>query len=215
MPSSYNLNNMSLRKVNNLPNCAVKVLFLGYNEEQTKLIRALIENNCEVWHCDGKLEKFPDFDIIISYGYRHIIKKSAIRSSPAPIINLHISYLPYNKGAHPNFWSFYDCTPSGVTIHLIDEGIDTGPILFQRYVNFGPDEITFSQTYRRLIIEIESLFSENLQAIISKNYKPIPQRRKGTYHRVDELPKEFRGWDSVITEEITRLDKILLNSEIN
>jgi hypothetical protein len=81
-----------------------------------------------------------NYDLIISFGYRHIISKEIIKSVNCPIINLHISYLPYNRGAHPNFWSFYDKTPSGVTIHLVNEGIDTGPIIYQRHIIFDNNE---------------------------------------------------------------------------
>ena len=73
-----------------------------------------------------------DNDLIVSFGYRHILRSDFINKCGCPIANLHISYLPFNRGAHPNFWSFYDDTPSGVSIYLIDEGIDTGPILFQK-----------------------------------------------------------------------------------
>ena len=51
------------------------------------------------------------FDYIISYGYRHIVSKKIIDSSRNGIINLHASYLPWNKGAHPNFCSFIDKIP--------------------------------------------------------------------------------------------------------
>ncbi|NKD54763.1 MULTISPECIES: formyltransferase family protein [unclassified Haematospirillum] len=99
---------------------------------------------------------------------------------------------------HPNFWSFFDCTPSGVSIHLVDEGIDTGPILYQRYVNFTKEQKTFSQTYRQLIVEIESLFKENIREIIHGTYEATPQRRKGSCHKAADLPPQFRGWDSNI-----------------
>ena len=52
------------------------------------------------------------------------------------MINLHISYLPYNKGAHPNFWSWVKNTPKGVSIHLISEKIDAGDIIFQKKLIF-------------------------------------------------------------------------------
>jgi methionyl-tRNA formyltransferase len=188
-----------------------RVLFLGYTCDQTKIIDDLISANCEVWHTQEKIETTQGFDFVISYGYRHIFKKSIIESSDAPIINLHISYLPWNRGAHPNFWSFFDCTPSGVSIHLIDEGVDTGPILYQRYVNFSKDQNTFSQTYKQLILEIEMLFKESLKEIISGSYKPLPQRRKGSYHKVADLPSEFSGWDSKIQDEVRRLDSLLSN----
>lgn len=188
-----------------------QVLFLGYTSDQTKIINDLINANCEVWHTQEKIETTQGFDFVISYGYRHILKKAIIESSDAHIINLHISYLPWNRGAHPNFWSFFDCTPSGVSIHLIDEGVDTGPILYQSYVNFSKDQNTFSQTYQQLISEIEMLFKENLKEIISGTYKALPQRRKGTYHKVADLPSEFSGWDSDIQDEVRQLDSLLSN----
>ncbi|NBO19194.1 MAG: hypothetical protein EBV03_08240 [Proteobacteria bacterium] len=188
-----------------------RVLFLGYTRDQTAIIDDLINANCEVWHTQEKIETTQGFDFVISYGYRHILKKSVIESSGAPIINLHIAYLPWNRGAHPNFWSFFDCTPSGVSIHLIDEGVDTGPILYQRYVNFSKDQKTFSQTYRQLIVEIELLFKENLGEIMSGTYRPLPQRRKGSYHKVADLPGEFAGWDANIQDEVRRLDALIVH----
>lgn len=200
---------VSPRLVRQVSNRKSKVLFLGYSEEKTKLINDLANVGCEVWHTEEKIESTSGFDLAISYGYRHILKKDIIESSPVPIVNLHISYLPWNRGAHPNFWSFYDSTPSGVSIHLIDENIDTGPILYQKYVNFSAEEKTFSQTHNRLIQEIEQLFKENIEDIVAKNFVAIPQRRKGSYHHASDLPEDFSGWDSNIQIEVMRLDRIL------
>ncbi len=163
------MTNSSIVVLNASINPVKRILFLGYDREQTKLIGALVDANCEVHHTDEKID-VVDYDLIISFGYLHILKGDFLNSVLCPVINLHISYLPYNKGAHPNFWSFYDNTPSGVTIHLIDEGIDTGAIIYQKYVNFDNGERTFSQTYKRLINEIERLFLDNLGNIIRNNW---------------------------------------------
>ena len=187
----------------------IRILWLGYTRNQTTLVDELVQAQCEVWHTEEKIQTTVGYDLVVSYGYRHILKKEVIESSNAPIINLHISYLPWNRGAHPNFWSFYDCTPSGVTIHLIDEGVDTGAIIYQKYVNFNKEENTYSKTYKRRISEIENLFRNNLNQIISKKFTAVPQRRKGTYHSVANLPKEFGGWESEIGIEVVRLDGIL------
>jgi methionyl-tRNA formyltransferase len=201
--------NIQISNVGQVDNPRKRILFLGYNSEQTKLIDVLISANCEVWHTEDKIDSTQGYDFVVSYGYRHILKKATLESSNAPIINLHISYLPWNRGAHPNFWSFFDCTPSGVSIHLIDEGVDTGPILYQRYVNFTKEQNTFAQTYKQLHLEIETLFIENLDEIIQGTYTITPQRRKGTYYTVSDLPKEFSGWDVDIQEEIRRLDYLI------
>ena len=92
---------------------------------------------------------------------------------------------------------------------MIDEGIDTGAIIYQKYVNFDNGERTFSQTYKRLINEIERLFLDNLGNIIRNNWVARPQRGEGALHFVNDLPNEFSGWDSVIEEELNRLDKVL------
>ena len=67
---------------------------------------------------------------------------------------MHISYLPYNRGFYLNFWSFIDNTKKGVTIHYIDEGIDTGDIIFQKEV------FSNEKTYNKLKQEIEDFFIE-------------------------------------------------------
>jgi methionyl-tRNA formyltransferase len=46
-----------------------------------------------------------------------------------------LSYLPFNRGAHPNFWSFIEKTQAGVSIHKINKGIDTGNIILRKKIN--------------------------------------------------------------------------------
>lgn len=206
------LDNFSL--VQPVDNPQKRVLFLGYSADETSLISALINVNCEVWYTKDKIKNTTDFDLIVSFGYRHILNKSFIENSKCPIINLHISYLPWNRGAHPNFWSFFDCTPSGVSIHLIDEGIDTGPIIYQKYVDFNKTDITFSQSHRQLIYEIESLFKVHIVDIINGTYRTFPQRRLGSFHKKSDLPSEFSGWESNVYDELLRLDSLILTNNI-
>ena len=98
-----------------------KILFIGYNNKQTELISKiqLHKKNWSLEQTDKKidLEVAKKFDSIISFGYRHKITQDIIDNLKYPIINLHISFLPFNKGAHPNFWSFAENTPSGISIH--------------------------------------------------------------------------------------------------
>ncbi len=185
----------------------IKILFLGYNENKTTLIEKVARLGVEVWQTEENIKSLENFDMAVSYGYKHILKPNVIRQS-IPIINLHIGYLPYNRGAHPNFWAFYENTPSGVTIHIIDEEIDSGDIIYQKYVTFLKSEITFAQTYQRLIKEIEKLFFENVENILLKKYTPKKQRGRGTLHKLADLPEEFAGWDSVIADELKRIKKL-------
>lgn len=196
-----------MRRLNENENPIKKVLFLGYNESQSELIRALIIKNCLVDHTDEKIDGISGYDFVVSYGYGHILKPNVIEDLGCPIFNLHISYLPYNRGAHPNFWSFFDNSPAGVTVHLIDDGVDTGPIVSQRYVNFKKEEDTFLKTYKTLVGEMESLFLDCVDSILTDKWTAKKQRGIGTHHYVRDLPSNFAGWNSNIEKEIAKLNQ--------
>lgn len=99
------------------------------------------------------------------------------------IINLHISYLPWNRGSSPNIWSFIDDTPRGVTIHKIDIGLDTGDIIFQKNVSFDENKETLFSSYKKLNEEVVDLLKKHWQEIYKGNYVAVPQKGKGTYHK--------------------------------
>lgn len=184
---------------------AKDVLFLGYDERKTRLVKCLRDNNCNVIQSELPLIPWPETDLVVMFGYRHILSAEDLKSLDAPVLNLHISLLPFNKGAHPNFWAFYDNTPSGVTIHLADEGIDTGPLIYQRELFFDTTKITFSESYKSLLSEIENMFIENISDILRRNYTPVAQTDSGSHHTLKQLPSIFKGWDENVCREINRL----------
>lgn len=177
----------------------MKILFLGY--KNCKLGEFLSKTH-EVTQTQSKIDiNFAKkFQFIISFGYKHIITNDIIDIFGKNIVNLHISYLPYNRGYYPNFWSFVDNTPKGVTIHLVDDGIDTGDILIQREVEFTKEEDTLSKTYTRLIDEIQNLFIENVDMIISGQIRPTKQIKGGKLNYKNDLEDYIdilnEGWDT-------------------
>ena len=118
---------------------------------------------------------------------------------------MHISYLPFNKGAHPNFWSFIKKTPKGVSIHEINKGIDDGGIIARKKVNFKlNNNSTFTNTYQKLIIEVENLFKRNIKKIINNKYKFIRVYSKGSFHKKKDLPKDLINWNMVIKKYLKK-----------
>lgn len=172
----------------------MKILFLTNNKNSMPLVDWL-ENNAheDVVLWDSKLTKEnilrDNPELIISYNYRYIIKKEIIDLFPDRIINLHISFLPWNKGAHPNMWSFLEDTPKGVTIHLIDEGLDTGKILIQKRVRINEAEHTLNSSYELLHKQIQDLFKINWHEIKRGKIKPKTQDAKGTNHSMKDFDK--------------------------
>ena len=149
----------------------------------------------------GDSECICNIDFIISYGYRHILKKDILDKYLNKAINFHISLLPWNRGADPNLWSFLEDSPKGVTIHYLDYGIDTGDILAQQKVDYIPED-TLRTSYERLSKTIEELFRKVWPNIRSEKQKSIPQPDAGSYHRLsDRAAFEYlltKGWDTPV-----------------
>lgn len=151
------------------------------------------------------------FDFLVSYGYRHIISQEIIDAFNGQCINLHISFLPWNRGADPNLWSFLEDSPKGVTIHYIDSGIDTGDIIVQAPSVFGNDE-TLASTYEKLHLQIQQLFSENWPLMRESKSPRQSQVGVGSFHKMkDKVPYEHllkSGWQTPVS---TLVGKALIN----
>lgn len=188
----------------------MKILFLSNNEITYPLVEWLKNDKNEEVICSTN-RITPEYlkeilpDMIISYNYRYIIKEDVLEYYDKWIINLHTSYLPWNKGADPNLWSFLDDTPKGITIHLIDKGVDTGDILLQKRVYFDEEKETLLSSYKELHVEIQNLFKINWENIKTKHLVPKCQSEEGSMHYIKDFGKVRgilgeEGWDISITE---------------
>ncbi|MCK9339014.1 MAG: GNAT family N-acetyltransferase [Bacteroidales bacterium] len=141
---------------------------------------------------DFCMNRKPSF--IISYNYSHIISSDVINFyGENRMFNIHISLLPYNKGSDPNFWSFIDNTPKGVSIHTISKGLDSGSIVLQKEVFFDENKETFCTSYEKLNNLAVELFSENASKILSGQIQTKQQIGKGTYHRRSDFNNYVDG----------------------
>jgi methionyl-tRNA formyltransferase len=129
-----------------------------------------------------------DFDFLISYGYRFILKNNVLSLFPRKAINLHISLLPFCRGAHPVFWAILERNPLGVTIHLLDEGLDTGNILFQQVtpLSLSRDE-SFATLYCKQRDAIELLFAQSWKYLRTGECTGWRQQGVPTEHRSKQL----------------------------
>jgi methionyl-tRNA formyltransferase len=129
----------------------------------------------------------PDIGISVFFGY--ILRPNFLEIFPAGVINLHPAYLPYNRGAYPNVWSIVEDTPAGVTLHYVDDGVDTGDIIAQREIPVEPID-TGETLYRRLEKACVELFKETWPLIRSGQSPRFPQRKdEGTYHRISDIER--------------------------
>ena len=168
-------------------------MLLGRIKQTLKLKKVIQKKKWRVI-CKNKIIKTNDLrnvDLVITFNYRYILKKKILKKLKRPAINLHISYLPFNRGCHPNFWSFIENSPKGVTIHEINKGLDTGPIINQKRIFFnfnkkGNDD--FFKTNQILLSEIQKLFDRKINQILNKKYIAKKQKKNGTFHYRNDLP---------------------------
>lgn len=175
----------------------MKVLLLSNNDNVKKLYDWIKEKGNDVMLCSDPItvsvieELKPN--LVISYNYQHIVKEDVIDRMGDRIINMHTSFLPWNKGASPNIWSFIEDTPKGVTIHRLEKGLDTGKIIVQKQLEFDELTETLSSSYARLNEEILQLLIDNWEIISSGKYVLIEQDGNGSYHRVSDLKALLNG----------------------
>lgn len=120
---------------------------------------------------------------VVSHGYRIILRRDVLGLLPDRVINLHISLLPWNRGADPVLWSVLENTPTGVTIHFMDEGVDTGDVIAQRPVEIYEDD-TFAALYTRCTRALADLFREQWSDIDRGRADRRRQAGNGTSHTV-------------------------------
>lgn len=74
-------------------------------------------------------------DIVVVNGTR-LLSKELLASTAATFINMHAGITPTYRGVHGGYWALvnHDADHCGVTVHLVDEGIDTGNILYQAVI---------------------------------------------------------------------------------
>ena len=98
-----------------------------------------------------------EVDLIVVAGFPRILKRVLIDIPRLGCINVHPSLLPRYRGPEPLYWALANHeNTTGVTIHHVDEGIDTGDILLQRKLEIRPNEteITLGQRAARVASEL-------------------------------------------------------------
>ena len=78
-------------------------------------------------------------ELVVLAGYMHLLTEPFLRRFPQRVVNVHPSLLPLFPGAHAIDDALASgAATTGVTVHLVDEGLDTGPVLAQEVVPVEP-----------------------------------------------------------------------------
>lgn len=129
--------------------------------------------------------------LFLSLEYDRILKVEKFSSNR--LFNIHFSYLPEYKGMYTSVLPLLFNEPStGVTLHEIDNGIDTGCIVDQRRINLS-DNLTSENLYHQLTELGVDLIKSNLSQILIGDYKAVPQSVTGSKY----FPKGYIDFSNV------------------
>jgi phosphoribosylglycinamide formyltransferase-1 len=107
-------------------------------------------------------------DLVCLAGYMRLLSKDFIQAYSGRIMNIHPSLLPSFPGLHAQQQAFeHGVKITGCTVHLVDEGLDTGPILAQAAVPVLPGD-TEETLSARILAEEHRLYPATIQALIQQ-----------------------------------------------
>lgn len=155
-----------------IPNACVT----EYDSWQRSLIKAAHEFGVP----RVNLEELYDIEdlVFISLQYEKIIKPGRFRSRK--LYNMHFAPLPKYKGMYTSILPLINGeTSSGVTIHEIDEGIDTGNIISQKFFPIDLQD-TERDLYFKYLEYGLLLFKETALRLLSGEYEAVPQGNTGS-----------------------------------
>jgi phosphoribosylglycinamide formyltransferase-1 len=122
---------------------------------------------------DALVERVAAFrpDWVVSAGFMRVLGASFVDAFPDRIVNTHPALLPAFPGAHAVRDALaYGVEVTGCTVHLVDHGVDTGPILAQRAVTVEPDDDEAS-LHERIKQHERWLLVETMTQLIGENHE--------------------------------------------
>jgi len=115
--------------------------------------------------CRAHLAGFSP-DVVAVCGTR-LIRQQTLETVSAPFVNYHAGLTPTYRGQHPAYWALASGDPDGVgvTIHLVDQGVDTGAVIAQARVPISPREDTIATYQVRQMATALPMFLEAVEGV--------------------------------------------------
>lgn len=178
-----------------------EIIFVMTDSKSTKIINYCKKKNIPFFKGNPNTIKAKEFyktkkiDILISLNYIFLIDKNLINNQKIAF-NVHGSLLPKYRGRTPHVWAIINNEDfTGVTSHIIDEGCDTGDILFQSKLKIKPND-----TGGSILKKFESIYlmviDKTIEKIKNKNLNLIKQdnSRSSFFHA--RKPEDGKiNWD--------------------
>lgn len=147
---------------------------------------------CCVFRSDDQICKLlgelgVEYDLGVLAWWPKLLRKPLIDIPRKGFINTHPSLLPYNRGKHYNFWALVEQVPFGVSLHMVDDGVDSGDLVSQKHIDYSWEdngETLYCKAQRAMI----DLFQDTYPVIRELTFQCTPQDlTQGSFHNAVEL----------------------------
>ena len=187
-----------------------KIRILGPKSRNESIRKKLCDQGFEVIVSpepyEGNLADDFSPDIILSSGYDRLLRPKTVQRFSQRIINLHAAYLPWARGIGTTLFATILRYPYGVSVHFINEGLDTGNLISRKLVQPNPGD-TLRTFYSKLLAATEELFFKSFPKIVNGQTNGVPQEELGEINTnrsrlqfeslLDVCPN---GYDTLITD---------------
>lgn len=197
----------ALKRLINDDTIAIKFVSVRYDKRDPVLISLAEKQNIpleihEDINSDGFMEKMKvyDVDLFVSMSFNQIFKPRTINLPKLKTINCHAGKLPFYRGRNILNWALInDEKEFGITVHYVDEGIDTGDIILQK-TYLITDEDDYKTLLERAYIGCADVLYEAIKLIQNGNVKAI---RQDTIDKVGMYCGMRRQGDEMIDWNVT------------
>lgn len=143
-----------------------------------RAVQAEVEAEYVPWNKRGEFEKVAlnllhdhRVDLVLLAGFMRLLSADFVREWAGRILNIHPSLLPAFPGLHPQRQALEaGAKESGCTVHFVDEGVDTGPVVLQKRVPIRSDDTEESLAARILEAEHKA-YPEAVRIVLSGDAK--------------------------------------------
>ncbi|WKZ58009.1 MAG: formyl transferase [Bdellovibrionota bacterium] len=114
-----------------------------------------------------------ELDLLVNMG-GGLMKAATFNRPKMGTINVHPGLVPYYRGANANFWAVYhnDFKKVGVTVHQVDSGVDSGPVILTATIPVYKDDSLLKITRRAYESGVNMLITALVQFQSSGNLPP-------------------------------------------
>lgn len=137
----------------------------------------------------------PEMNLSVSYN--QILRAPILATAPKGFINLHAGKLPYYRGCSVVNWALINGEPEiGLTVHFVDEGVDTGDIIVQKILPLDWTD-DYAQAMDKVVAQVPHVVTEAMDLLVSGNFQVHRQTlEEGTYFPRRGPGDEWVDWNA-------------------